>query len=201
MLNDIRKLAVDIGPRVAGTPSEMQAATYLRDEFASYGYDVTIQDFAFDASAFRPSRVDSSGNSIGGYAFRGSAEGTVSGPLVKAGIGKPEEFPVGGVRGGVALIERGDLTFTEKTQNAIAAGASGVIIYNNTADSLSGEIDRVSIPVVGISADAGSALAAGTTATVTVPPAAFTGHNVVFATGMRKLSGGAAVRVQWSWIT
>ena len=28
------------------------------DELASYGYDVRIEDFAFDASGFRPSRVD-----------------------------------------------------------------------------------------------------------------------------------------------
>jgi Zn-dependent M28 family amino/carboxypeptidase len=179
VFDDIRKLAVDIGPRVAGTPAEMQAANYLRDELASYGYDVSIQDFAFDASAFRPSRVDSGGNSIGGYAFRGSGEGTVTGPLVLAGIGKPEEFPAGGAHGDIAVIERGELTFTEKTQNAIAAGASAVIIYNNAAGSVTGQVDPVSIPVVGIAADAGSALAAGTTATVTVPPAALTGHNVV----------------------
>jgi Zn-dependent M28 family amino/carboxypeptidase len=54
-----------------------------------------------------------------------------------------------------------------------------VIIYNNTAGSLTGETDRVSIPVVGIAADAGPALSNGATATVTVPPAALTGHNVV----------------------
>ena len=170
---------MDIGPRVAGTPTEMQAATYLRDELASYGYDVSIQDFAFDASAFRPSRVDNGGNSIGGYAFRGSGEGTVTGVLVNAGTGRPEEFPAGGARGGIALMERGGLTFTEKTQNAVAAGASAVIIYNNAAGSLTGQIDPVSIPVVGISADAGGSLAAGATVTVTVPPAALTGHNVV----------------------
>ena len=179
VFNDIRKLAVDIGPRVAGTPAETQAAGYLRDELASYGYDVSIQEFAFDASAFRPARVDSGSNSIGAYAFRGSAEGTVSGELVKAGIGRPEEFPVGGVHGGIAVVERGDLTFSEKTQNAIAAGASAVVIYNNAPGSLSGEIDPASIPVVGISADAGNSLAAGARATVTVPPAALTGHNVV----------------------
>ena len=40
------------------------------------------------------------------------------------------EFP-DGVRGKIALIERGDLTFILKTQNAQGLGATGVIVYDN----------------------------------------------------------------------
>ena len=40
------------------------------------------------------------------------------------------EFPAS-VRGQIALIERGDLTFVLKVQNAQTAGATGVILYNN----------------------------------------------------------------------
>ncbi len=185
VLDDVRKLSVEIGPRVAGTPSEMQAATYLRDELAGYGYDVAIQDFAFDASSFRPSRVEvAGGDSIPAYAIRGSAEGQATGAVVNAGIGRPEEFPAGGVRGGIALMQRGTLTFTEKVQNAIAAGAAGVMVYNNVPGSLQGDMDTALIPAVGITSDAGQALitrmaSGAVTATITVPAANATGHNVV----------------------
>ncbi len=40
--------------------------------------------------------------------------------------------------GKVALIERGTCTFNEKYQRAIAAGATGVIIYNNSAGLFAG---------------------------------------------------------------
>ncbi|MFP7297144.1 S8 family serine peptidase [Neobacillus niacini] len=50
-------------------------------------------------------------------------------PLVDAGLGKPEELT--NVSGKIALIERGELTFDVKIQNAKNAGAVGVIIFNN----------------------------------------------------------------------
>ncbi|MFJ7745048.1 S8 family serine peptidase [Peribacillus sp. NPDC097295] len=51
--------------------------------------------------------------------------------LVDAGLGTPEELAKVDVKGKFALIERGGITFIEKTQNAQSAGAAGVIIYNN----------------------------------------------------------------------
>mgnify|MGYP001161698179 CR=1 FL=1 len=45
------------------------------------------------------------------------------------GLGKPEELS--GVAGKYALIQRGELGFVDKAINAQAAGALGVIIYNN----------------------------------------------------------------------
>ena len=51
--------------------------------------------------------------------------------LVDAGLGTPEELAKVDVKGKFALIERGGITFIEKTQNAQNAGATGVIIYNN----------------------------------------------------------------------
>lgn len=49
--------------------------------------------------------------------------------LAYGGLGKPEELA--NVDGKYALIVRGELAFTEKVLNAQAAGALGVIIYNN----------------------------------------------------------------------
>lgn len=42
------------------------------------------------------------------------------------------------VKGKVALVKRGNCTFTEKVNNAAAAGALSVIIYDDTDESLSG---------------------------------------------------------------
>jgi len=83
---------------------------------------VSLQDFGFDASAFLPARVDigpapgpSTVTSIPAIALRGSGAGEVTGKhLIAAGIGRPEDFPAGGLAGDIALIERGDLTFAQK---------------------------------------------------------------------------------------
>lgn len=184
-LAHVRKLAVDIGPRVAGTPSEATARDYIKTMLESYGYDVTVQDFPFDASAFLPARVDAGDTAVPGFAFNGSGAGAVTGPLVVAGIGRPEEFPAGGLHGAVALIKRGDLTFSQKVGNAIAAGAGGVIVYNDSAGSLLGDLsETVSIPVVGIAQAAGEDLAARAaagplTAKVSVTPPKGTAYNVI----------------------
>ncbi|MEN1967536.1 S8 family serine peptidase [Lentibacillus sp. N15] len=52
--------------------------------------------------------------------------------VVEAGLGAPEDFAGKDVKGKYALVQRGDLAFTEKALNAQEAGAEGVIIYNNT---------------------------------------------------------------------
>ncbi len=54
----------------------------------------------------------------------------MTGPFVYCGIGaSASDFP-SAVKGNIALIERGTATFNTKTKNAVAAGATGVIIYN-----------------------------------------------------------------------
>ncbi|MDQ0269224.1 S8 family serine peptidase [Cytobacillus purgationiresistens] len=49
--------------------------------------------------------------------------------VADGGLGYPEELA--GVSGKYAMVKRGGLTFIEKAVNAQAAGAVGVIIYNN----------------------------------------------------------------------
>jgi Zn-dependent M28 family amino/carboxypeptidase len=181
----VRKLSVEIGSRVAGTPSEVTARDYIEATLRSYGYDVTAEPFPFDASAFLPARVDVGATAVPGFAFTGSGAGSASGPLITAGIGQPEEFPAGGAQGAIALIERGDLTFSQKVGNAIAAGAAGVIVYNNESGGLRADLSgSVAIPVVGISQAAGQdlvsrATAGPVTATVSVTPPRGTGYNVI----------------------
>ncbi|MBR8644375.1 S8 family serine peptidase [[Brevibacterium] frigoritolerans] len=67
--------------------------------------------------------------------------------LVAAGLGTPEEISKVDVKGKFALIERGTLSFIEKAQNAQAAGATGVIIYNNADGYISMATDpSITIP-------------------------------------------------------
>lgn len=47
------------------------------------------------------------------------------------GLGYPEDYKNIDVKGKIALISRGELTFDEKAENAKANGAVGVIFYNN----------------------------------------------------------------------
>jgi subtilisin family serine protease len=81
--------------------------------------------------------------------------------IVPAGLGRPEDFPAASA-GALALIERGTLTFAEKTANAMAAGAVGVLIYNNSAGAFTGTLGSASnwVPVVSLSRVAGLALLA-----------------------------------------
>lgn len=69
--------------------------------------------------------------------------------LVESGLGKVEDFAKVKVKGKYALIRRGEIKFGEKVDNAIKAGAAGVIIYNNAPGLLQGALteDGVVLPV------------------------------------------------------
>ena len=64
----------------------------------------------------------------------------VSGELVFAGLGYPENFTYRSFNGTIALIIRGELWFYEKVRNAYDAGAIGAIIFNNMPGNLSGTL-------------------------------------------------------------
>ena len=65
--------------------------------------------------------------------------------------------------GNIALISRGACTFAIKATNAYNAGASGVIIYNNTSGVLNGTLSStftLDIGVTSVTQDVGQQLAA-----------------------------------------
>ena len=66
------------------------------------------------------------------------------------GIGTYEEIP-DDVAGEIALIQRGEMTFSEKAQNAYAKGAVGVIVYNNQPGPMSGISVSSDIPFIALS--------------------------------------------------
>jgi subtilisin family serine protease len=111
--------------------------------------------------------------SANGLTFAGTTNGFTA-TVYNCGLGNPSDFP-SAVSGNIALIQRGTLTFADKVANAMAAGATAAIIYNNGPGNFSGTLLGPSawIPAVSLSQADGQALLAvlPTTATVVNQPA------------------------------
>lgn len=74
--------------------------------------------------------------------------------LVEAGLGTEKTFP--NAKNKIALMERGEITFTEKAIKALKAGAVAVLIYNNTEGNFEGTMEtQLPIPVASISKEDG----------------------------------------------
>ncbi len=108
-----------------------------------------------------------------GVIMTGSAIGSATGQAVYCGVGsQPSDFPAL-VSGNIAHIRRGgdangSVTFQTKVENALDAGAIGVIISNNVSGNFAGGTlnMNVPIPVVGINqADGDTLQAAGSPVT------------------------------------
>lgn len=174
---DIHYLSEILGPRVTGTEAEKQAAQFIKERLESYGYKVETQEFKIP-DQMMGSLKTADGKQIDMNVAAGSAATPKEGltlPLYDAKLGKAEDFTADAA-GKIALISRGELTFADKVANAVAAGAAGVIIYDNVDQpgplnpSIGGE---TTVPVAGISKASGEALrndilAQGKTVTLTV---------------------------------
>ncbi|MCB9796026.1 MAG: M20/M25/M40 family metallo-hydrolase [Alphaproteobacteria bacterium] len=115
-----------------------------------------------------------------------SGGGEVSGPIVPVAVQLPPEGEAnttdsgcqasdfqGFPEGGVALIQRGGCTFTDKAENAFAAGAVGVIVFNEGQSErqglFGGTLSDISPgPVLSASYALGEALAAAEGQTVSL---------------------------------
>jgi serine protease len=113
--------------------------------------------------------VDGVDNEVLATSFLGSnsTQGAIGAELVHARLGAKEDFAAISpekLRGKFALVQRGVISFVEKIENAIQAGAAGVILYNNDAGLASGALtddgSDIGIPVLMIEQDVGEALAA-----------------------------------------
>lgn len=82
---------------------------------------------------------------------------TKSYEVVFAEKGRKEDFIK--MNGKIALVERGDIPFTEKVMNAQEAGAAAVLIYNHEKGGFEGMIEgEVSIPAASLTRKEGHAL-------------------------------------------
>jgi hypothetical protein len=82
----------------------------------------------------------------------------------------------GAIAGNVALLDRGNCAFVLKARNAQAAGATGLIIVDNTREtcqppSMGGEAADITIPVISVGATDGDVLKAQLTANANVQAA------------------------------
>lgn len=80
--------------------------------------------------------------------------------LVWCGKGSPEEIP-DEVAGKIALVVRGDLTFSEKNANVAAKGAIGMVLFNNQSGTIGMLIDPYYVPAISIQLTAGQTILAG----------------------------------------
>lgn len=160
------------------------ASTDSSDKLSSFSnYGQTSVDVAAPGSLILssyPAHWDSAASvekgvstySGNGLSFSGlTSSNGISGVLYDCGLGHSNEFPVA-VTGNIALIERGDLYFTEKVANAMHAGAAATIIYNKAGETgeVPGTLMRPHswIPSVGITRADGLSLLSATGQTVTV---------------------------------
>jgi aminopeptidase YwaD len=170
----VRELAETIGSRPAGSPNDARAADYIAARLASFGFQVEKQPFTFTGYVDGGSQVRITApesRDIEATTLIYSAAGDVTAPVVSAGLGRPGDFNGVDVRGKIALIERGEIRFAEKVQNAAAAGAAAVLLYNNTGGAVQGSLATLSrIPAVAIAQTQGVALrrAGNVTARITV---------------------------------
>lgn len=162
MMEDVSYLSETIGPRVAGTEAEKQAANFIRKRLESYGYTVETQEFSIPdkmAGDLHTSDLKEVLITIPSGSGSTPEEGITS-ELYDAGLGRAADFTEE-AKGKIALISRGEISFAEKVTNAVNAGAAGVLIYNNVDQpapmnpSIGGPYD---IPVGSITKASGEAL-------------------------------------------
>ncbi|HSK14969.1 MAG TPA: M28 family peptidase, partial [Gaiellaceae bacterium] len=176
------------GTRASGTPGYAASVDYVAGLLAAAGYDVTVQDFTYDrfvlsSSAFErvspDPKIYAEGLAAEYSPMDYSGAGDFTAPLALAGgitIPSPggsasgcsaADF-AGFPAGAVALVQRGTCTFRQKAENADAAGAVAVVIFNEGDDNpnddrlgvIAGTLDppQMDIPVLGTSFAVGQEL-------------------------------------------
>jgi Zn-dependent M28 family amino/carboxypeptidase len=157
------------GTRASGTKGYDESADYAEIVFKLAGYQVTRQDFDFQAfiklSPNQVQQISSSGSqsithTLFAYSGSGDVTAPVSQPTVSTGY-NTVDF-AGFTSGHIALISRGGCTFNAKVTNAAAAGAKAAVIYNNREGDIAGgtlgEEFRLDLPAVGLTQVKGSEL-------------------------------------------
>ncbi|MEU0990703.1 M28 family metallopeptidase [Streptomyces sp. NPDC005953] len=163
------------GHRAAGTLGYDASAAYVYQQLKKYGgYDVRYESFDFiytETLAEKLSVVTPTPRDIAIKAMTYTKSTAVGG--VKADLAavpadattgcEATDYASGTFTGKIALIKRGGCTFAEKQAAAAVAGATGAIIYNNTAGALGGTLSDLAsakIPTGGVTQAEGEKLVA-----------------------------------------
>ena len=78
--------------------------------------------------------------------------------VVVGGAGRAEDYRGLDLRGKIALVARGEITFAEKVENAGAAGAAACLICNNVSGSVTPVAESAAIPCAALSMEDGAYL-------------------------------------------
>jgi Zn-dependent M28 family amino/carboxypeptidase len=185
-LEEFQEIAKDNdGVRVSGSAGYDTSAAYVRERLENAGYNVTVQPFNFPFfQELTPATVEQTAPDSVSYVYGEdfltmdySGSGNVTAPMEAVDLVLPPG-PVASTSnsgceasdfdnftdGNIALIQRGTCTFAAKAQNAEAAGATAVIIFNEGqpgrtelfGGTLGGPV--VTIPVLSASFAFGTAL-------------------------------------------
>ncbi|OYD07264.1 M20/M25/M40 family metallo-hydrolase [Paludifilum halophilum] len=161
----IAKLANKDNARVTGFEGEHKAADYIAEKLKQYGVKVERQYFPIIAYMDKGSEVtvnkpEAKTLKSANFNFTpATPDEGLTGEVVYAGLGAEDDFRDVDVEGKIALIQRGEYTFYDKTQNAAQAGAEGVIIFNNVEGELSGTLgEPTDIPAVSLNQEQGEEL-------------------------------------------
>jgi len=157
-----RVLAVTIGTRVAGSDNATRAGDYIAQQFASYGYVIETQSFAFENWQDLGTRVQITApdaRTLDARPMQFSSPGKVEAELVAVGTGTESEFSKLNVRGNIVLVQRSGILFSDAARNAERAGAVATIVYNNAPERFAGALrDKTANPVLAISGRDGQTL-------------------------------------------
>ncbi|MDN4491042.1 M20/M25/M40 family metallo-hydrolase [Demequina sp. SYSU T00068] len=133
------------GTRQAGTPGHVDSVYYMKDLLDAAGYETTIQRFTYERETLIDATLEQLAPNPTSYVhgtdffyMEGAGATTAGVAGVDLALDDPasstsgcEESDFAGFpAGGIALIQRGACTFALKAENAMAAGATGVIIFN-----------------------------------------------------------------------
>jgi Zn-dependent M28 family amino/carboxypeptidase len=165
--------------RAAGTKGHTDSAEYVATKLEAAGFIVDRQefDFLYDQTTTQALTVNGASVPLNRmtYSANTPAGGVTSTLAVVPFDATPgceeSDFTNAGVAGKIALVSRGSCTFAIKAANAGAAGAVGVLVYNNVPGPVNGTLGGVvegGAPAAGISQADGQALIAQNGASVTL---------------------------------
>ena len=135
---------------VVGSPSTWPASLSVASvkNSKTQGYYISVEgvNYGYTENADNPVKMR---QALGGQ--------TVEYVMVP-GVGTVEDFAQVNVQGKIALVQRGEINFTDKAANAEAAGAVACVVYNNKDDAVNMvAYEGGHIPHVFISKEAGAA--------------------------------------------
>lgn len=150
IIKDIERLSMDEllennkdNARVTGFEGEHEAANYILGQFDKLGLNTELRKVdGIDGFIDEGSKCSVNGTNIEvkTMTYSQPTNGKVVGEVVYAGKGTEDECKNANLDGKIALIQRGDISFAVKAQNAYDNGAKGVIIYNNADGMLNGTL-------------------------------------------------------------